>query len=74
MQWDGDGGRLAATERRRTLLCFSHLRWAFVFQRPQHLLTRAAAAMRVVYWEEPVWIEQGTPQGLRMRFLSPAVP
>jgi len=67
MQWDGDGGRLAATERRRTLLCFSHLRWAFVFQRPQHLLTRAAAAMRVVYWEEPVWIEQGTP-GLQSRW------
>ncbi len=62
MQLDGrQGGRPAAAERRRTLLCFSHLRWAFVFQRPQHLLTRAAAAMRVVYWEEPIWIEQGTP-------------
>ncbi len=62
MQWDGGGGaRPVAAERRRTLLCFSHLRWAFVFQRPQQLLTRAAAAMRVVYWEEPVWIEHGTP-------------
>ena len=36
------------------LLCFSHLRWNFVFQRPQHLLSRAARTMRVVYWEEPV--------------------
>ena len=57
MQWDGKGGRPAAADDRRTLLCFSHLRWAFVFQRPQHLLTRAAAAMRVIYWEEPVWLE-----------------
>ncbi len=36
------------------LLCLSHLRWDFVFQRPQHLLTRAAATHRVVYFEEPV--------------------
>ena len=37
-----------------TLLCFSHLRWDFVFQRPQHLMTRFAATRRVIYWEEPV--------------------
>ena len=39
----------------KSLLCFSHLRWNFVFQRPQHLLSRAARTMRVVFWEEPVW-------------------
>ena len=37
-----------------TLLCFSHLRWNFVFQRPQHLMTRFAREMDVIYWEEPV--------------------
>jgi UDP-galactopyranose mutase len=37
------------------LLCFSHLRWHFVTQRPQHLLTRAARDRRVFYWEEPIW-------------------
>ena len=37
------------------LLCFSHLRWDFVTQRPQHLLSRAARDRRVFYWEEPVW-------------------
>jgi UDP-galactopyranose mutase len=36
------------------LLCFSHLRWAFVFQRPQHLMSIMAAHMPVLYWEEPV--------------------
>jgi len=36
-----------------TLICFSHLRWNFVFQRPQHLMSRFARTRRVVYWEEP---------------------
>jgi UDP-galactopyranose mutase len=36
-----------------SLLCFSHLRWDFVFQRPQHLMTRFAATQPVIYWEEP---------------------
>ena len=39
---------------RPTLLCFSHLRWNFVFQRPQHLMGRFAKDMNVLYWEEPV--------------------
>jgi len=39
---------------RADLLCFSHLRWDFVFQRPQHLLSRAAKTMRVLFWEEPM--------------------
>src|SRR6476469_7221551 len=37
-----------------TLLCFSHLRWNFVFQRTQHLMNRFAREMNVIYWEEPV--------------------
>ena len=36
------------------LVCFSHLRWDFVFQRPQHLLTRLAKRYRVFFFEEPV--------------------
>lgn len=34
------------------LLVLSHLRWDFVYQRPQHLLTRAARTRRVFFWEE----------------------
>ena len=41
------------------ILCFSHLRWHFVTQRPQHLMRRAARDHRVFYWEEPLWHEQG---------------
>jgi glycosyltransferase involved in cell wall biosynthesis len=36
------------------LICFSHLRWNFVFQRPQHLLSRCAKKRRVFYVEEPL--------------------
>jgi UDP-galactopyranose mutase len=35
------------------LVAFSHLRWGFVWQRPQHLLTRIAREMPVVVVEEP---------------------
>ena len=38
------------------LICFSHLRWNFVYQRPQHLMSRAARIRRVFYIEEPVFI------------------
>jgi len=36
------------------LICFSHLRWSFVFQRPQHLLSRYARERRVYFIEEPL--------------------
>jgi len=39
------------------LIVFSHLRWAFVFQRPQHLLSRLARRYSVVFVEEPVHTE-----------------
>lgn len=37
------------------LVCFSHLRWNFVFQRPQHLLTRFTRNFKVYYIEEPMF-------------------
>ena len=37
------------------ILCLSHLRWHFVFQRPQHLLSRAARDSDVLYVEEPMF-------------------
>ena len=36
------------------IVTFSHLRWDFVFQRPQHLLTRLANGHRVIFVEEPI--------------------
>lgn len=36
------------------LICFSHLRWDFVLQRPQHLIGRFADTRRVIFWEEAI--------------------
>ena len=38
----------------QTIIVFSHLRWNFVYQRPQHLLSRLARHYRIVFMEEPV--------------------
>ena len=35
------------------IVCLSHLPWEFVFQRPQHLMTRFARGRRVLFFEEP---------------------
>jgi UDP-galactopyranose mutase len=35
------------------LVCFSHLRWNFVYQRPQHLMSRCARERKVFFVEEP---------------------
>ena len=44
------------------LVCFSHLRWDFVWQRPQHLLSRAAKHYRVLHVEEPKFEKGATPR------------
>ena len=36
------------------IVALSHLRWDFVYQRPQHLLSRAARRHRVLFVEEPM--------------------
>jgi len=41
---------------------FSHLRWNFVYQRPQHLLSRLAANRRIIFIEEPVYEPESVPQ------------
>ncbi|HEX8459972.1 MAG TPA: UDP-galactopyranose mutase, partial [Segetibacter sp.] len=43
----------------KNLICFSHLRWDFVFQRPQHLLTRLSKAFQISYIEEPMFDSTG---------------
>jgi UDP-galactopyranose mutase len=42
-----------AERAKGTLICFSHLRWNFVFQRPQHLMLRFVQEWQVLFWEEP---------------------
>jgi glycosyltransferase involved in cell wall biosynthesis len=64
------------------LVCLSHLRWNFVFQRPQHLLTRCAAHRRVYFFEEPIfdsaepWLERQRYGNVRVAVphLPPGMP
>lgn len=66
------------------LLVFSHLRWDFVFQRPQHLLSRLAHDYRVIYVEEPVHDPERpprldsrivtTPDGAQVEVMVPFTP
>jgi UDP-galactopyranose mutase len=50
-----DNYNLDAGKNKPDLICFSHLRWDFVYQRPQHLLKRSARDRRVFFVEEPVF-------------------
>lgn len=43
---------------RSLLLCFSHLRWDFVWQRPQQLMSRLARDYDVAFFEEPLFEER----------------
>ncbi len=61
------------------LMVFSHLRWHFVTQRPQHLLTRAAHTRNVYFWEEPYLLDSTNapsdlPAGGRLEFLESGYP
>lgn len=49
----GFPGRFVTERRPRALVCFSHLRWDFVWQRPQHLFSRFARDWPVYVVEEP---------------------
>jgi glycosyltransferase involved in cell wall biosynthesis len=67
-------------DAREILICFSHLRWSFVFQRPQHLLSRAEKNFRVHFFEEPIF-ERGAAPHLRherspegVRVVTPVLP
>lgn len=39
---------------RAPLVVFSHLRWGFVYQRPQHVISRLAQSIPILFIEEPV--------------------
>ncbi|MCG6116111.1 MAG: glycosyltransferase [Mesorhizobium sp.] len=75
-----DVGMQRNTSSLGTMACFSHLRWNFVFQRPQHLLTRAALDHDVLYFEEPVFEDVAQPTvrverpQASLRILTPVLP
>ncbi|WP_224995597.1 glycosyltransferase family 1 protein [Cesiribacter sp. SM1] len=44
------------------VVCLSHLRWDFVYQRPQHLLSRFARHTRLYFIEEPIFEDNTEPR------------
>ncbi|MCQ0970450.1 UDP-galactopyranose mutase [Paracoccus sp. TK19116] len=64
-----------------TVICFSHLRWDFVLQRPQHLMGRFAKETRVLFWEEAIPTDHHLPylefhafDGTSVQAVRPRVP
>lgn len=68
--WKSNDGN--QTENDSVLLCFSHLRWDFVYQRPQHIMTLASNTKKVVYFEEPVF-EDVQHAFMRINEVGPSV-
>jgi len=72
--------RATPNDPRPTLIVLSHLRWDFVFQRPQHLLTRAASTYEVIFVEEPIVAEDGVANSLsfargdHLQIIQPTLP
>lgn len=70
----------ARARPRPKLVVLSHLRWDFVTQRPQHLMTRAARSFDVIFVEEPLWVDGGKARvedGIRpggIRLVQPVLP
>lgn len=64
----------------QNIICFSHLRWDFVYQRPQHLLSRFSDLSSVYYVEEPVFEDittsflNVTKRGTNLSVLTPHIP
>jgi len=52
-----------------TLIVFSHLRWGFVYQRPQQLMSRLAAHYKVLFIEEPAY--RDGPAGFDHTVIAP---
>jgi UDP-galactopyranose mutase len=63
------------------VICFSHLRWDFVLQRPQHLMSRLSQSRQVYFFEEHIPTDHHAPyleyhafEGTDVVSLRPRVP
>jgi glycosyltransferase involved in cell wall biosynthesis len=45
------------------MVVFCHLRWKFVYQRPQHIISRFSSSMKVLFIEEPMVQNSGEHLG-----------
>lgn len=71
----------SVSARNTPLICFSHLRWDFVLQRPQHLMDRFAKDRQVFFFEEFIptdhhlaYLEIHSFDGTAVKAVRPRVP
>ncbi len=69
------------TSTRAPLICFSHLRWDFVLQRPQHLMRRFSQDRQVFFFEEFIptdhhlaYLEIHPFEGTTTKAIRPRIP
>lgn len=70
-----------ALDHRSPIICFSHLRWDFVVQRPQHLMERFSCDRLVIFFEEFIptdhhlaYFEVHSFEGTAVKAIRPRVP
>lgn len=62
---------LRITNGEYDMVVFCHLRWEFVYQRPQHIISRMAKHQRILFIEEPLPVEEGGKPSANLRVISP---
>ncbi|WP_027377908.1 glycosyltransferase [Kaistella palustris] len=55
------------------MLIFCHLRWDFVYQRPQHIISRLAKQFRILVIEEPVGVYNDEQSYFKVREVAPNI-
>ena len=45
------------------MIVFCHLRWQFIYQRPQHIISRMAKTMKILFIEEPLYDKENKNSG-----------
>jgi glycosyltransferase involved in cell wall biosynthesis len=76
----GVESKIPAPYSNRPILVFCHLRWNFVYQRPQHLLARFNRTNPVHFWEEPIFEDVQIPDLMisiadeGVRVITPRLP
>lgn len=53
------------------MIVFCHLRWDFVYQRPQHIISRLAENMKILVVEEPVPHDSNQKNSFNIRKINP---
>lgn len=63
----------ASTDKAQSydMIVFCHLRWQFVYQRPQHIISRLAKDLKILFIEEPVGFANGEENTAHLIEVSP---